>query len=284
MEELLTKPQKHATLFVDRLPTKPFCSDELSNGLLIRNKVGALKKRHIQFNSPALVSWLCFDIDDKNGSSIWYDKDLPVPSLIVQNSSNGHAHYLYALKTPVCRTQAGRVAPLRYLAAIESGMTEKLGADVGYSGLICKTPNHTAWRTFEPSYQAIYELSDLAEFVTFPKKSKRFSSNSGLGRNVNLFDRLRFWAYSWVAEYKAKNDQTRWIEAVLAQCEKYNDFPQALPLSEIKAISKSVAKWTWTKYTGRMSDKDFSALQSNRRRKVKNIQIQEELNASTASN
>jgi hypothetical protein len=51
---------------------------------------------------------------------------------------------------------------------------------------------------------------------------------------------------------------------VLNQCEKYNNFASPLPLSEVKSISKSVANWTWKKYTGKMDDKDFAKLQAIR--------------------
>jgi hypothetical protein len=101
--------------------------------------------------------------------------------------------------------------------------------------------------------------------VDLPNKPpKRLGIRRGIGRNVELFDRLRFWAYKWLGDYKASGDFERWGRAVLSQCEKYNDFAQTLPRSEVVATAKSVAKWTWQKYTGRMDDKDFSRLQATR--------------------
>ncbi|WP_223953197.1 replication initiation protein, partial [Aeromonas caviae] len=37
---------------------------------------------------------------------------------------------------PLARTNAARLKPLRYLAAIEHVLAKKLGADMGYVGLI----------------------------------------------------------------------------------------------------------------------------------------------------
>jgi hypothetical protein len=61
-----------------------------------------------------------------------------------------------------------------------------------------------------------------------------------------------------------KKGVDRWGVAVLQQCEKYNNFASPLPVSEVRSIAKSVAKWTWQKYTGRMDDKDFSKIQAMR--------------------
>ena len=265
MEELLLERGKNASLFFERLPFKPYCADDFGDGLAIRGKSEAVKRRHVQYNAPAKVAWLCFDVDKDRAHEAWFDANLPTPSLVVQNPANGHAHILYALKAPVCRTNAARLKPLRYLAALEEGLRVKLGADLGFSGLMCKTPHHDAWRTFEASFEAVYDIGELAEWVDLPTKApKRLGIRTGLGRNVELFDRLRFWAYKWLGDYKAKGDHERWAAAVLGQCEKYNDFAQTLPRSEVQAVAKSVAKWTWQKYTGRMDDKDFSKLQAVR--------------------
>ncbi|STQ88882.1 Replicase family [Edwardsiella ictaluri] len=57
---------------------------------------------------------------------------------------------LYALDTAV------RTAPdnsslkaLRYAAAIERGLRDKLRADLGYSSLLCKNPLHDYWGVTE---------------------------------------------------------------------------------------------------------------------------------------
>jgi hypothetical protein len=272
MQELSLEPGKQSSLFLERMPFKPYCVDNFSDGLKIRRKVEAIKRRHVQYNTPAKVAYLCFDVDKDRAHESWYDANLPAPSLVVQNPDNGHAHLLYALEVPICRTNAARLKPLRYLAAVEEGLRMKLEADQGFAGLMCKTPHHKAWRTFESCFDALYDLGELAEYVDLPKKSpKRLGIRTGLGRNVELFDRLRYWAYRLLGDYKAKSNFERWSAVVFSQCQKYNDFDQILPLSEVKATAKSVAKWTWTKYTGKMDDSDFSKIQAQRA-KERNIQ------------
>lgn len=264
MELLDTKKSKNASLFADRLPKKPYCADGKGEALKIRSAAHALKKPLIQYNRPALISWFCFDVDT-NAIEALHAANLPTPSLVVLNKENGRGHIYYGLTTPVCRTSAARLKPLKLAAVVEEGLRLKLGADQGFAGFIGKTPHHEKWRTFEPKFEAVYDLGDLAEWVDLPAKvPKRLGIRTGIGRNVELFDRLRFWSYRWLAEYKATKTQEQWFNAVLARAEALNDFAAPLPLSEIKATAKSVAKWTWKHYTGRMSDAQFSKIQAAR--------------------
>ncbi|MBN8086346.1 replication initiation protein, partial [Vibrio vulnificus] len=93
------------------------------------------------------------------------DVHAPTPNLSVKNPANGHAHLLYALDTAV------RTAPdnsslkaLRYAAAVERGLREKLHADLGYSGLLCKNPLHDYWGVTEWRSEP-YTLDELADYV-----------------------------------------------------------------------------------------------------------------------
>lgn len=51
-----------------------------------------------------------------------------------------------------------------------------------------------------------------------------------------------------------------WQRAVLGQAEKLNIFTPPLSFSEVKAVSRSVARWTWRQF----SDEKFSTIQSAR--------------------
>lgn len=68
----------------------------------------------------------------------------------------------------------------------------------------------------------------------------------GLGRNYDLFDEVRFWAYKAVRDYRhlsGKRTHT-WGEAVLNYALGCNMlFADPLPCSEIKSIAKSVARY-----------------------------------------
>ena len=104
--------------FLERLPHRPYCTDDPAQGLLIRSQATALAYRHIQHNPPPHVGTLVFDVDRADGYHAWRDANLPAPHWVCVNLRNGHAHLGYQLATPVARTSAAKQKPLRYLAAI----------------------------------------------------------------------------------------------------------------------------------------------------------------------
>ena len=253
--------------FLERLPHRPYCTDDPAQGLLIRSQATALAYRHIQHNPPPHVGTLVFDVDRADGYHAWRDANLPAPHWVCVNLRNGHAHLGYQLATPVARTSAAKQKPLCYLAAIEHVLACRLGADMGYAGLITKNPTHsdwwTVWHPIEP-----YSLDYLAEFcpdndlAAYSRRSRKEAS--GLGRNVTLFDNVREWAYSAVRGYWRPNGYDAWAKAVRAACDSANAFGLEqggpLPPNEIKATAKSIARWVWNRFT----PAGFSQVQAHR--------------------
>lgn len=260
MPEVLENRQ--LSLFSDRLPYRPYCADDLQFGLKILPLQAALEKKYIQYNTPATINWLAFDIDRVyHGHENEWAIVAP-PNIIVRNPANGHAHLLYGIAAGVSKTSASRSAPLRLLAAINESYRHALRADTGFTELICKNPLHTHWDV-NLLRSDLYDLSELAEYVDLDASDRRVRatpkrSQVGLGRNCNLFNSLRTWAYKWIGEYQGGTID-RWIEAVREKAEKLNTFKDPLPASEIKATAKSVAKWCWTNYTGRMTASSLAA-------------------------
>ncbi|PKQ72256.1 DNA primase [Aeromonas sobria] len=253
--------------FIEQLPLRPYCTDHPADGLYIRPQKTALRHRHIQHNPPPHVSSIVFDVDRQDGYHAWQDAGLPAPHWISVNRTNGHAHIGYMLAAPVARTSAARQKPLRYLAAIEHVLARRLGADMGYAGLITKNPTHadwlTVWHQIEP-----YSLDYLAEFcpdadlAAYSRRSRK--ETSGLGRNVAMFDNVREWAYSAVRAYWRPNGYDAWAEAVRVACDSSNVFGLEqggpLPVSETKATAKSIARWVWQRF----SPAEFRAIQATR--------------------
>jgi hypothetical protein len=240
-------------LFTSRLPKKPYCTDDLAAGLLIRTKAIATKRRYIQHNPPPILSYMVYDLDRPNSALAWYDADLPAPAWVSVNPETSHCHIAYGLIAPVARTDAARSEPLRFAAAIEAAYGAKLEADRGYSGLITKNPMHPHWHVFYPATEASnyghYDLAELAEYVTLPNRLPKGREATGIGRNVSLFDDLRIWSYRAVRDYWKPNGLNDWQSAVLKKAESLNQFSEPLPYVEIRATAKSVAKWTWKNFT-----------------------------------
>lgn len=241
-------------LFQSRLPKKPYCSNN-KTASLIRSRSYALRFPYIQVNPPHLKFWLPFDIDKSGGMVAWEDAGLPPPAVAIGNPHNGHAHLLWGLNAPVATSDAARVAPLRYLHAIEGAMLDALmpyGADPDFGGLIVKNPTHDQWRThWGPPH--LFELSELAEWVDLKKfKPKRAMLKElegyGVGRNVTIFNALGpegKWAYSAIRRYRGE-PYAAWETAVLLKAEELNgEFSTPMSFNEVRHIARSVAKWTW---------------------------------------
>ena len=241
--------------FESHLPLKPYHTDDLALGLQIRKKAQALKSRYVQQDGPTHKYWFVFDQDRTDAGLHWDHINAPAPNIVAVNPHNGHAHLLYALETPVRTAPDGSLKALKYAAAVENALREKLGADPGYSSLICKNPLHSHWfvKVWETE---LYTLDWLADYVELSQSQKCESSPVGLGRNCDLFERLRKWAYRAVRQGWPEYD--RWFEAVFTRAQAYNTFDNPLPINEVKATAKSVARYTHRKF----SPEGFSAWQA----------------------
>jgi len=271
----LVEPQQ-LSLFSQNLPRRPYCTDDLGFGLKILPAQAALEKRYIQYNPPAMIHWLAYDIDRPYTGLDTDWRVLAPPNIVVISPESKHAHYLYGIAAGVSTTSASREGPRRLLCAIDEGYRHALDADPGFTRLICKNPLHSHWKV-ELLRQDLYDLSELAEYVDLDAADRRIrrtpkKHRMGVGRNCSLFDSLRTWAYKWVNDYRRAGLE-RWIEVVLAKAESLNTFIEPLPFSEVKATARSVAKWTFNHYDGTMgpgslaeagmTSETFSLVQSN---------------------
>lgn len=250
--------------FEQNLPKKPYCTDQLQYGLQIRSKNIAVIRRYIQHNKPTSVKYLAFDIDYAGVTEHIRNNCLPPPNLIAYNRKSGRSHVFYCLGVEVYTVQNARRKPLELLAVIEQQLCQELEADQGYSGLICKNPLHEAWDVQEIRQQP-WDLAEFLEYLEIPPKRARTKAVYGLGRNVFLFDNTRFWAYAQVLSYRLSGAKEEFFSAVLNYAiQKNQQFLTPLSFSEVQATAKSIAKWTWNKYTGRMTDDEFSLIQAKR--------------------
>ncbi|MBZ3683849.1 primase C-terminal domain-containing protein [Providencia rettgeri] len=129
---------------------------------------------------------------------------------------------------------------------------------------ITKNPFNPHWRPHW-SNADLYELDYLADFITLDNSRKKITTceNVGLGRNVNLFDDLRHYAYKNVLKFKEINEFHHWMNEIENQAinlNVYSNPTNLLPFNEIKATARSVGKWVWKNF----SKEKFSNLQSVR--------------------
>ena len=77
-------------LFRERLPRKPYHTDELTTGLSIADVSRALGARYIQPNGPTHRHWIVFDVDQPAATLSWDDVGAPAPNITVTNKANGY--------------------------------------------------------------------------------------------------------------------------------------------------------------------------------------------------
>lgn len=247
----MTALQKALDLFHATAPRRPYCADDPREGQFSRSREEAFRHRHIQPNTAGKVTWLCFDCDVPGSAIEWQTVHVPAPTLVMENPRNGHAHLAYALDAPVPKTDAARLKPLRYLAAVNEGLRRILRADAGYSGGLLKTPGHEAWRT--TSFGSVYSLGDLAEYMTLPTQAEltRKVKNpefAGLGRNCMMFERLSRYGYRAVRKHWGPSGLDRFTVDLENQASELNREGEPLPIREVRAIAKSVARWIWKNF------------------------------------
>lgn len=263
---MITKAEPVLEIFRDRLPSHGFGSDNLQYGLRFFALKDLVNKALLQFNWKHSQSWLAFD---KDSETAYLDvmENGPPPNIIAINPNNGHAHVYYGLRSPVHNYAHASKKALRYLAAVDLGLTFQLGADPGYAKLIGKNPLSNRWRVFFPRAE-LYDLEELAEWIPeekfrLLKDLRRKLPREGLGRNCTLFEDLRLWAYRERRKPQGYLSQEFFYHACLTRAMAINEtFNPPLPHSELRSTAKSISAWVWRN----MSDQGFREWASRRGR------------------
>lgn len=253
-------------IFIENLPSKPYCTNDLTYGLIVRPKKTALKHRYIQPNHPDWLTCLVFDID-QNAYDILEDTNCKPNIAIFNPIQRDRAHFVYNLTKPVNTGLNGLIKPIRYVNRIVDALTHHLNADWAYTGLITKNPTHPDHIVHYPN-QNPWELDHLADYLDLSIKTPE-RAISDHSRHCQIFDLVRFKAYAIVEQYKQSGAFELFTRTLEAYAEEKNHFPglPPLPYSSIKATVKSVSKWTWSNYTGstkqRGRDKEKTAMLSD---------------------
>jgi len=235
------------------LPLWPLASDDLRQGVYRMNRDSALGLRYIEANPHALSNLLVVDIDHDDAvlRAMW-DRSGWLPNAVVENPENGHAHAVWALREAVTRTEYARRAPLAFAAAVTEGLRRSVDGDLGYSGLITKNPVHKEWEaTWLTDH--LYELEELREHLDssgfMPPASwarARRKNPVGLGRNCDIFESARNWAYREVRNHWGNSFGLH--TAITAHVHTLNaQYSEPLRHSEAKAIAESIWRWITTK-------------------------------------
>lgn len=246
-------------LFRDTLPARPYATDELGT-LAVMERAEAIERAYVTPNRKYEKRWIVFDVDRPGALVDWQEREIAAPNIAAMNRDNGHAHLFYGLTLPV-HTDPEKYGPaIRYAAAVEAAYRDALDADLAYSGFLAKNPLHARWLV-QTWQEALYDLDWLADFRGVNLKHYRdrrtLLPGYGIGRNCDLFDRLRRWSYRAVLRGNWPTLDA-WQAACRATALGLNDFAAPLDAREVYGIAKSVARWTWARF----SDAGFARYQA----------------------
>lgn len=192
--------------------------------------------------------YVMLDYDNPNGHSDNHTRYDIEPNFLVYNPVNGNHQAFWRLSDPVhCQEASKNRKPYQLLRAIESAFDDKYGGDHRFARYIARNPLYhgadTDWR-----HNRGHRLAELAEVVDLNQHRVRSGNKtpSGVGRNCDLFDELRRWAY--------KQDTTSgmpynvWLQRCLTQAMEYNSFKNPLGASEVRSIARSVGQYTYHRH------------------------------------
>lgn len=241
------------------LSQKPLCADVKTGPYMHKRREEALKLAYIESNPLVMRSLLITDRDAAGADWQAGLVGLPEPSYVALNPHTTSGHIVYALKNPVCLTDAARRRPVNLLARIEHGMNTALDGDASYGGRITKNPLNPQHLTLWG--EAVYSLHELAkaldEIKALPTAGnpRKTVQTSVVGRNVSLFDITRKWSYSAIRRHWHA-PMSEWERAVRTHAQEVNetivanDFTAGpLAFSEVHSVSRSIARWTWRNFT-----------------------------------
>lgn len=239
------------------LPRRPLCCDHYDEQKR-RSRQDALSYRMVEPNPSALSNLLVVDIDDEQAeeTAIWGHAGM-LPNVLTINPANGHAHAVWVLTYPVCRTNAARLKPLKLARVVTEGLRRSCDGDAAYTGHLTKNPLHPAWEA-EILTTDTYDLQHLAHVLEdagdMPPRSwtrTKRARTQGIGRNCTIFDAARTAAYRYVRRLPDRSEASSEAlrEYVRRTCHEINAAEFAadpLPVREVNDIARSIHKWIVT--------------------------------------
>jgi hypothetical protein len=253
--------ERYLEAFRERLPHYPYATDDPRQGMRPRRKEKALEHLYIQVGRyPHAIFRIVLDLDEPT----WWDAMDPIPpTLIVPNPREPwKAHIIYELDPPIWlaspEAYESQANPFALVREVDALLRAYFGADPAYNGLLGRNPvAHPHLIGGGKLWDLLGLLEELRELVP-RRRALDYLDTATYGRNCDLFEQVRVFAYSVVAMYRGKpNGFELFRRAVAYEAHRLNqalfrDHPQGpLPRKEVEiTVIKSVSKWTFDRYRG----------------------------------
>lgn len=262
MSKVLHSIVPKGVLAPTRWPSRPYCTNAPSGGVLVRNFNQAMHYPLIQPNPPGVVIRMTFDLDKPGCSEPAFAYDtagLPPPNWIAINRENGHAHSSYELEYPVRKENT---KGMKFLSSLERAYGAALGADRSYHGNLVKNPFSKQWDVLYLRKEP-YTLVELADWIPDTKKAlqKPVSMEEcfSIGRNAAVFDVARKKAYKAVRDFWELGDFSGFLACVyrivgeswihVRENHDWSSKNHEYRKREMDATATSIARWVWLRFT-----------------------------------
>jgi len=253
--------EPYLAVFRARLPRYPYATDDPRQGMRPRKRENAIRYRYIQVGRyPHAIARIVLDLDEPTW---WEAMERVPPSLCIPNPrAPWRAHLVYELEPPVWlsspKDREAGANPFALVREVDARLRAYFGADPAYTGLLGRNPLAHPHLLGGGKLWDLTSLLDELRDLTPRRRVAAYLDTATYGRNCELFDRMRVFAYSVVGLYRGQpNGFDLFRQAVAYEAHRLNralfrGHPQG-PLSrrEVeRTIVTSVAKWTFHRYRG----------------------------------
>jgi len=204
--------------------------------------------KRIQYNTEQLQNYIIVDIDNSDIYK-YREANLPEPNFIVKNKHKAGAHLFWVLDRTVASPYYKQV-----WKNILKSFTVLAGGDEVAKGFIAKNLNNNIDFDIEFIEPSAYNINSLKTYCTqnhteIKKRASRASKKpiqkqliKTKGRNTEIFNKVRFFAYQGLKQSVNDND---FSTIIYNYAHKLNQELYDYPLedNELEGIVKSIVKW-----------------------------------------
>lgn len=245
MENVYLDQQKR---FIQKLPSRPYCAEKITDGLIIEDLDKAICYPYIQLNRHDR-GYIVLDLDIKNSAYLWQDLELPEPTIICVNPKTTHCHYFYELKIGVKHPKTNEgyspysMKAIKYFESVYKTLVLKYKADPSYGQLIAKNPLHPHWLTIWTNVS--YELSDFRKYLKITWNFKNYTPRDQqiLGRNDYIFNVVREMVKDFLTSSSTFEEIYEYTHMSVSV--ENSKFDEPLPASEVRSITNSISKYSF---------------------------------------
>lgn len=259
--DILTQTGQLGNLIYSQIPPMPYATHKKGECYRVTKKQ-ITDYEYIQLNPSTSLQTIVYDCDNDISQLDW--SVLPCPNFVIlhKSSNNYKAHLGYVLDKAVPLNELQTPAQKRLLEIVKMGLLERLEADPAFAGLLSKNPFCGAW-CVRVLRQEAYTLKELRSYIDDDRATELCEAQKAqniagfrawfaeVGRNCNLFESLRLWAYSHVHLYHSRGEEAFHAACYEQACVINADNP--LDNREVQDVAKKVARWTWTHLTAQKS-------------------------------